>query len=45
MREASAGLEPMEDLKIVMEIQEIMKAKEANWRAETEKAKAEARCM
>lgn len=45
MREASSSLDPTEDLKIVLTIQEIMKTKEANWRTETEKVKAEARCM
>jgi hypothetical protein len=43
MREASSALDPTENVKIVMEIQEIMKTREGSWRAETEKAKAEAR--
>ncbi|KAH7340443.1 hypothetical protein B0J17DRAFT_715662 [Rhizoctonia solani] len=45
MREASNTIDPMENVKIVQDIQEIMKAGEANWRAETEKAKAEARAV
>ncbi|KAB5594364.1 hypothetical protein CTheo_2141 [Ceratobasidium theobromae] len=45
MREASSSLDPTEDLKIVLTIQEIMKTKEANWRTETEKVKAEARSV
>ncbi|CAE6462229.1 unnamed protein product [Rhizoctonia solani] len=43
MREASNAIDPMEHVKTVQEIQDIMKVGEANWRAETEKAKAEAR--
>ncbi|KAG8763792.1 hypothetical protein FRC11_012368 [Ceratobasidium sp. 423] len=45
MREATNPLDANENLKIVIEIQEIMKTREANWRAETEKAKAEARSV
>ncbi|KAJ1310215.1 hypothetical protein OPQ81_006957 [Rhizoctonia solani] len=45
MREASETLNPTDNVKIVMDIQEIMKLREGNWRAETEKAKAEARAV
>ncbi|CAE7161609.1 unnamed protein product [Rhizoctonia solani] len=45
MREATSTLDPVENVKIVQEIQEIMKARESNWRTETEKAKTEARTI
>ncbi|CAE6525229.1 unnamed protein product [Rhizoctonia solani] len=45
MSEATRTLDANENVKIVMEIQEIMKAREANWRVETERAKAEARSV
>ncbi|CUA72417.1 hypothetical protein RSOLAG22IIIB_01086 [Rhizoctonia solani] len=45
MREATSTLDPTENVKIVLDIQEVMKARELNWRAETDKAKAEARTV
>ncbi|KEP50694.1 Spc24 subunit of Ndc80 protein [Rhizoctonia solani 123E] len=45
MREATSTLDPTENVKIVQDIQEIMKAREGNWRTETEKAKTEARTV
>ncbi|CAE6347583.1 unnamed protein product [Rhizoctonia solani] len=41
MREATSTLDPTENVKIVLDIQEIMKAREINWKLETEKAKTE----